>query len=79
MIEIIGILGMFLILSAFLLDELNTKIDRDSVLYNVINCVGAAFLTYYAYSINSIPFIVLNVIWFAVALIKLIGIEKKRL
>ena len=75
MIDMIGLSGMFLILTAFALDELDTEIDRDSVLYNALNSLGAAILSYYAYAINSIPFLMLNVIWFLVAFIKLVRIE----
>ena len=69
-----GIIGMALILIAFVLDETNGPIDRDSVQYNALNALGAALLLYYAHSIESIPFLVLNSIWLLVAVLKLMKI-----
>ncbi|MCK5474345.1 MAG: hypothetical protein KAI53_02985 [Candidatus Aenigmarchaeota archaeon] len=78
MIDVIvfGILGMALILLAFVLDEIGGRISRDSVEYNALNVFGALLLLYYAYSIGSIPFLVLNSVWFLVAAIKLGKLSK---
>ena len=64
---IIGICGMAAILSAFVLDELGTKVNRDSKIYNTINIIGSSMLTYYAFVINSLPFLILNIVWFIFA------------
>ncbi len=78
MVDVIvfGIIGMFLILLAFVLDEIGGRISRDSVEYNALNIFGALFLSYYAYSITSIPFLILNSVWFLVAVVKLWKISK---
>ncbi len=72
---VIGTIGMILILIAFVLDELN-KIMQNTVTYNVLNIAGASLLFYYAFSLKSIPFQILNIFWAAVALYKLITILK---
>lgn len=68
---LLGILGMALILIAFVLDEFR-KFDSDSGQYNLLNLVGSGLLVYYAYTLWSIPFLILNGIWFAVAGYKLV-------
>lgn len=59
---LIGIIGMALILLAFLLNQVNLW-KNDDLLYDVTNFVGSAGLVYYAWIGNAIPFIVLNVVW----------------
>ena len=74
---IIGIVGMCFILIAFILDEFIKKFNQDTIQYNSLNIIGAALLTYYAFSLNSVPFIILNVVWFVVAAFKLTRIIRK--
>ena len=71
---IIGITGMFFILLGFILDEFFKKWNQDTVQYNVLNIIGSLLLIYYAYTLNSWPFLILNVVWFIVAGYKLIRI-----
>ncbi|MBT3814781.1 hypothetical protein HOE37_03730 [Candidatus Woesearchaeota archaeon] len=71
---IIGTLGMLFILAAFILDEFVRKFNQDTVQYNVLNIIGAFLLIYYAFSLNSLPFIILNVVWLTVAGFKLVRI-----
>ena len=71
---IIGIIGMFFILVAFIFDEFNKKWNQETVKYNLTNLIGSAMLIYYAYALSSIPFIILNLVWFMVAGYKLIKI-----
>jgi hypothetical protein len=68
---IIGIIGMTFILIAFILDEFVRKFNQNTVQYNLLNIIGAGLLTYYAFSLNSWPFLILNVVWLVVASIKL--------
>lgn len=70
---IIGTIGMFLILIAFILN-LFKKIMQDSISYNLMNIIGAGMLTYYALALNSVPFIILQATWGLFALFKLIKI-----
>jgi len=74
---IIGITGMFFILLGFILDEFFKKWNQDTVQYNVLNIIGSLLLIYYAYTLNSWPFLILNVVWFIVAGYKLIRIIKR--
>ncbi|PIN87509.1 hypothetical protein COV12_03445 [Candidatus Woesearchaeota archaeon CG10_big_fil_rev_8_21_14_0_10_32_24] len=73
---IIGLLGMLLILIAFLLDEFSKKINSKSWQFNVLNIVGAGLLSYYAFTLNSLPFMILNGVWFIAAVLKLFYISK---
>jgi len=73
-ILIIGTTGMLFLLVAFVLNLLK-KIMQDSALYNILNIIGGGFLTYYAYSLNSIPFLILEAIWTLFAVYKLITIS----
>ncbi|MEW5897402.1 MAG: hypothetical protein AB1668_06930, partial [Nanoarchaeota archaeon] len=66
-----GIAGMLCILTAFVLDEFFNKWSRDTVKYNLMNIVGSGLLIYYAYTLASWPFIILNSVWMLVAAIKL--------
>ena len=66
----IGLPGMALILIAFILDEFH-KLSVDSKSSILMNIGGAGLLTVYAYTLNSIPFIILNLVWFASATYKL--------
>ena len=79
LILVIGLLGMILILIGFILEEFSKRITRDSVNYNLLNISGSGLLVIYAYLINGIPFLILNSIWFLVALTKLYKIVTKRI
>ncbi|MBT6774598.1 hypothetical protein HOA91_04465 [Candidatus Woesearchaeota archaeon] len=68
---IIGIVGMTFILVAFILDEFIQKFNQNTIQYNLINIIGAGLLTYYAFSLNSWPFLILNIVWLVVAGFKL--------
>ena len=74
---LIGVIGMVLILGAFI-GDLFKKITEDFVIYNIINIVGALALAYYAYTLNSFPFLILELIWAIFAGYKLLLIYKKK-
>ena len=57
-----GTIGMFLILLAFVLN-LRRIITQDSIHYCALNIFGAGIIAYYAYLIDSPPFLILNSIW----------------
>ena len=73
-----GIVGMFFILLAFILDEFYKWCRQDTVLYNSMNIVGSGLLSYYAFISNVWPFLILNMVWFVVAVVKLVEIVKKK-
>ena len=75
-ILLIGILGMILILTAFAMNEWK-QWRANSKYYDIFNAVGALLLGIYAYLIGSIPFLILNAIWFIVAVRDLVLRMKK--
>ena len=73
--DIIGSMGVFILLLAFILNLLN-KISRESLSYIVMNVSGAALACYASYLINYIPFIILEGIWTIVSLVALLKYHK---
>ncbi|MBI4152790.1 hypothetical protein HY495_03705 [Candidatus Woesearchaeota archaeon] len=72
-----GIVGMLFILAAFILDEFFKTWRQNSIKYNLLNIIGSGLLAYYAFTISSWPFIILNVAWFIAAGYKLVVLLKK--
>ncbi|MEK6959092.1 MAG: hypothetical protein AABW59_03555 [archaeon] len=66
MIEVIGLGGMAIILVAFMMNEFG-KWDAESFAYDMANLVGGLLLAFYAFYINSLPFLFLNAVWAIVA------------
>ena len=66
-VEIIGIVGMTLILVFYFLNKIG-KVGRKSFVYDLGNLLGAGLLSFYVFQIDSIPFLVLNVTWSFIAL-----------
>ena len=71
-----GMIGVLCILIAFLLDEFYKKINAETVPYNLLNILGSGLLIYYAYTLESWPFVVLNGVWMIAAVVKLVKISK---
>lgn len=65
--NLINSVGVSLILLAFLLLTLK-KVRPEDKIYNLLNLFGAGLAGIGAYMINSMPFVVLEVIWVMVAL-----------
>jgi hypothetical protein len=59
---IIGIGGMSLILLAFILNQLRVW-TSDNLYYDITNLLGSLLLFYYSYTLESIPFLILNTVW----------------
>ncbi len=74
---IIGICGMVFILIAFVLDEFYKTWRQNTIRYNLLNLIGSLLLLYYAYVIDSWPFIILNGLWFTAAGYKLVVLMRK--
>ncbi len=68
---VFGIIGMLCILTAFILDEFSRWWRQNSIRYNVLNVVGSALLFYYGWDLGAWPFVILNGVWCAVAIVKL--------
>jgi len=73
---IVGAIGMIFLLTAFALN-LFKKVTQDSLIYNIFNIIGAGLLAYYAYVLNSIPFLILQVIWISFAVYKLTFLNRR--
>lgn len=73
---IIGIGGMIFILTAFILDEFIPSFNQNTWRYNALNIIGSGLLAYYAFTIQGWPFLILNLIWLIVAVIKSVEILK---
>ncbi len=74
---IIGIGGMIFILIAFVLDEFFKTWQQNTLRYNILNLLGSLLLLSYAYAIDSWPFIILNLVWFATAGYKLVELMRR--
>lgn len=62
----VGIMGASLILALFLLNQFNV-IKNDNVWYDAGNVLGSGILIWYAFLLGSLPFIILNAVWFLVS------------
>ena len=65
--DLLGFVGMGLLLSAFLFNQLNI-FPNDSLAYHVFNFVGAYILSYYAFVLGNTPFLILEFLWGSFAL-----------
>jgi hypothetical protein len=65
--EIVGSIGVALLLIAFFMNSF-AMIDSRSLVYQVMNAVGAAVSCYASYLIGFMPFVVLEAVWCAAAL-----------
>jgi hypothetical protein len=62
-----GIIGMVILLITFTLNQLG-KWSHDMFIYDLANFVGGALMVYYAITLNSLPFAILNGAWTLVSL-----------
>ncbi|MBR9693230.1 hypothetical protein GOV07_04875 [Candidatus Woesearchaeota archaeon] len=74
---VLGVAGLILILGAFAMEEFQKHTRHESLAYNAINFCGAMFLAIYAWSLGSCPFVILNLVWMAIAGYKLVEISKR--
>ncbi len=74
--DIIGTLGVFIILLAYFLNNFSF-IKQNGTLYFILNVVGASIACYTSYLINYIPFVILEGTWAVVSLMGLIQNLKK--
>ena len=64
---LIGVIGAALILIAFSLNQTNIW-KNSSFQYDLTNLVGGGVLMYYAFLLDSWPFLILNAVWTLVSL-----------
>ena len=74
--DIIGSIGVFILLLAFVLNLLN-KISGKSLVYILMNIVGAGLACYASCLIHYIPFIILEGVWTVVSLVALLRYKKQ--
>ena len=70
-VEIIGWIGMFLVLGAYFLITMR-KTDRESKIYHSMNLFGAIFLGINTFINGAYPSGALNVVWILIAVYGLI-------
>jgi hypothetical protein len=73
---LIGSIGVGLLLLAFGLN-LVKRLSESSRVYLGMNVVGASMAAWYAFEGNTIPFVILELVWALVALVRLIMVIKK--
>jgi len=66
---------MLLLLAAFVLNLVG-RLSENTVRYSAMNLAGAMLLTYYAWSLESYPFLVLELVWAGSAGYKLITVRR---
>ncbi|MBT3407901.1 hypothetical protein HOK68_00695 [Candidatus Woesearchaeota archaeon] len=69
--DIFGYIGLSLILLAYILNSIEL-LDNHSIYFFIINIFGSVLLTYYAFLLNSLPFLILNVVWVLFSIVELI-------
>jgi len=69
--DIIGSVGVFILLLAFVLNLLN-KLSRESLFYILMNVIGGALACFASYLIHYVPFIILEGVWTLVSVIALV-------
>jgi VIT1/CCC1 family predicted Fe2+/Mn2+ transporter len=75
--DIIGSIGVSILLLAFVLNLLN-KISRENIIYILMNLVGAALACFASYLIHYIPFIILEAVWTLISLVALLKFYKNK-
>ncbi|MEY2665024.1 MAG: hypothetical protein RLZZ480_129 [Candidatus Parcubacteria bacterium] len=65
-VTILGVLGTGIILISFVLNQFG-QWSTKSRSYDAANAIGSLILVGYAIALGSVPFMVLNGVWFAVS------------
>jgi hypothetical protein len=63
---IVGVVGATIILVSFLLNQFG-KWSAESRSYDLANAIGSIILVSYAVLLGSVPFMILNSVWFVVS------------
>ena len=70
---IIGTIGVAILLIGFGLN-ISNKLSETSKEYLIMNIVGSLMAAWYAYAGEVYPFVVLEIVWALVALVRLINV-----
>ncbi len=73
---VIGVIGFVFLFAGFILNA-TKKLSQNSFAYLFLNVIGAGLLAYYAYTIKSIPFIILEGTWAVFSAYQLIRVQKE--
>ncbi|MEH6406525.1 MAG: hypothetical protein V7767_04525 [Leeuwenhoekiella sp.] len=73
--DIIGFIGTFLILLAYILN-VNGKLEKEDLTFIVLNLLGAGLACFASILMNYLPFILLEGVWALVSLFSLIKYKK---
>ncbi|MBT6401442.1 hypothetical protein HN803_00895 [candidate division WWE3 bacterium] len=71
MIEMMGWIGLTLLLVAYFLEATN-KLPDGSKQYFLLNLIGSISISLHAYYIGSMPILILNIVWALVSAYELI-------
>jgi len=63
---IIGLVGAFFILFAFIMNQIH-KWKSTLLVYDLFNLIGSLLLIVYSYLISSYPFMIINLMWLIVS------------
>jgi hypothetical protein len=77
MVDVLGVLGMSLLLGAFLAN-IAGRLRADGVPYQALNAVGAGLLAWYSVQLGVWVFAVLEAVWTLAALWNLAGARGRR-
>ena len=75
--DIIGFIGVAILLIAYFLN-LNNKIEKDSLSYLQMNCIGAGLACLASILMNYLPFIILEGCWSIVSAIGIFNYFKQK-
>jgi hypothetical protein len=73
--DLLASIGVIVLLIAFLLN-LYKRISAQSVLYKLMNFIGAGICCFSSYLISFYPFVILEGVWAFVALISLFNVPR---
>ena len=75
LVDIVGWLGVATLLIAYALVS-TKRIEGDSVIYQVLNLVGAALLIVNSFYYGAFPSVGVNVVWVGIAIYTLVSRKK---
>ena len=75
LVDVVGWLGVATLLIAYVLVS-TKRIEGDSVIYQVLNLVGAALLIVNSFYYGAFPSVGVNVVWVGIAIYTLVSRKK---
>ena len=77
-IDIIGWIGAAALLAAYALVSAK-RLDGDSMMFQILNLIGAVFLIINSSYYGAFPSAFVNVVWIGIAIVTIIHVKKKAL